>query len=995
MKKILGAAILAVLSPLVCSAELRDAKSVLQQIESAVAQSAGKSISAQLFADIQQFRGQYRQLAPRVAAERWFELLDRARALPEAMEGDPSSIDLEIGNTVGVGSVLASIPAPGAWPEMRTIAAARMKKAGPADLDALALQLLTDTLNNDGAALKTTLAKVEAATRELAPELRQHMIYSVLEARLSVASTYGTPDDVVDALETKLQALEGEDTGGPVQIPDLVGMVGVERATPLLRKAVTSPATVYIQSGIETRRLARQLALENIANMSAAQWALVDTIEAAPLYEAMYAKFGDEEQRTSFEREQADIHYLLSTIVARQQQKAEAALARIARTDRLYLPQSAVNALRDAGQNEALAEFLHAALARQPELRAWDVYIEQSSYAGRSQQALELIRQLLRRADLPAHLRKELAGRETEALLANNQIDAGIKSLRAQIAAKPADEKDEITRHFANAIRLARLGRLLERRDIVGAGLDAARASLSRADDSGMYDRSTQVTHLYGVYRRLGDAAGAQDLALAELGRAPNAMEQAEHFGMAAANTGKRNALIELVGIYTAANRPQDALTVLREARQWGARDLGDFIDQKDSLGMPVGYAAARALADTGDRDGALRVLRVLIHRSPGYDAGYDLLVKLAGPQSIAELDALYLRDQFEERPLIWKAQVLLQARQLQAAEETIRRAIAIDPSDGEQPANDRLRAYAVLADIVDAKGQQKDAAVYRQALQAIRLSERADQFHAVGLYDRALTMYRESLDRFSDAYCIQSRLAIQLSKQGRHQEAVAHYRRAYELMPDSFGRVESHCFGCESVFADANARSIAEEVFTQALQKDREKPQTHYLLGYLRKEQGRPVEALQSFRNAVALDDSYLNAWKQLNQLSELTYIDPAEREIAQLKLLQLDPQQKHVQYELLEVRNLADFWNELDKQQAEATPHNQTTFVLTANARKLDDALARLPQELRAQAELMGNATEAYMDRLSMRDPRRFLAGHSMTNLAGMLMNGQPDDY
>ena len=35
--------------------------------------------------------------------------------------------------------------------------------------------------------------------------------------------------------------------------------------------------------------------------------------------------------------------------------------------------------------------------------------------------------------------------------------------------------------------------------------------------------------------------------------------------------------------------------------------------------------------------------------------------------------------------------------------------------------------------------------------------------------------------------------------------------------MPDSFGRVESHCFGCESVFQGADAQALAERVFTCA----------------------------------------------------------------------------------------------------------------------------------------------------------------------------------
>jgi len=76
--------------------------------------------------------------------------------------------------------------------------------------------------------------------------------------------------------------------------------------------------------------------------------------------------------------------------------------------------------------------------------------------------------------------------------------------------------------------------------------------------------------------------------------------------------------------------------------------------------------------------------------------------------------------------------------------------------------------------------------------------------------------MYRQSLTHFADAYCIQSRLAIRLSQAGRLDEAAEHYQRAYELMPDSFGRIESHCFGCEGVFDGTEAQHMAEKVFNR-----------------------------------------------------------------------------------------------------------------------------------------------------------------------------------
>lgn len=1002
MRKLLGAAVLAMVSPLACSADLRDARTILQHIEGASAESASQSEPARLLADIQQFRLENRQLEPAAAAQRWFDQLDRARKAPQAMTFDASTFDMEVSRPVGIRSVLASIPSPAAWPELRAIATTRAQKSQQPDLNPLAIQLLTEVLNNDAAGVTAALAKIESLTTRLAPGQREQLTNILRSARMEIASTYGTQADAIAAYEAVLSSAESGDSPGSLETPDLVGMVGAERATPLLRRAVTSPAMVYLRSGVDTRRLARQLALDNIAAMSIPQWALVDSIDAVPLYEAIQEKFGTqaaaassmEDYRTEMASNDADIYYLLGMIVEKQQQKAEAALTRIGRKGGLHLPQPAVKALREAQQSEALVEFLHGVLSKQPEMQAWDVFIEQASFVGRSEQALELIRSVKKRPGLPAHVGKELERRELEALLANNRVDEAIASLRKQIAAKPPEQSADAQLYLANATRLARIGRLLERKDLVKEGLAAARSVLGRPRGPEDYETSGYVTQIYEIYRRTGEAAGAQEIAVAELARAPGQEEQAQQFGYAAANLGKRKALIELVGIYVAANRPQDSLMLLRQARQWGARDLGELIDEKDSLGTPVGYLAGRALAETGERDAALSVLRALLERLPGYDPAYELLLKLSGADAIAELDRLYLRDQFEERPLIWKARALLDAGQLQEAEDVIRRAIAIDPSDGEQPANDRLRAYAVLADIVAARGQQKDAATYRQALQAIRISEQADQFHAAGLYDRAFAMYRDSLARFSDAYCIQSRLAIQLSRQGRHQEAVAHYRRAYELMPDSFGRVESHCFGCENVFADPNAQSIAEQVFTQALERDKQKPQAHYLLGYLRKEQGRYEQALQSFRNAVALDDSYLNAWKQLNDLSELTYIDATEREIFQQKLLQLDPKQNHVRYRVDSVRDIARIWNELDRLQAAGTKARNSVFVLEANARKLDEALASLPPELRAQSELYASFVEGRRDLAKELDPRHFLLQHAMTRYVAQMM-GANDEY
>jgi tetratricopeptide (TPR) repeat protein len=355
-----------------------------------------------------------------------------------------------------------------------------------------------------------------------------------------------------------------------------------------------------------------------------------------------------------------------------------------------------------------------------------------------------------------------------------------------------------------------------------------------------------------------------------------------------------------------------------------------------------MGVIAARALAASGDEAAALRAARATVAALPGKDAGYELLATL-DPGAIKTFDAIFSGDEFEERPLIWKASLQLARGATDAAEATVRMAIAIDPSDGEEGPGDRMRAYAVLSEILRRQGDASDSRLYANAVEAIRISEHGDQLHAAGLYDRAFRTYREALEKFSDAYCIQSRLAVQLNKQGRRKEALVHYRRAYELMPASFGRVESHCFGCESVFEGAESQSLAERVFTDIIRKAPDKPQAYYLLAYLRDHQGRHAEALQPLRSAVSLDARYLNAWKRLDEVAGKTYVDSAERDIARLKLMELDPLQRHAHYNITEIGDLRGLWTAADRARAlhiELAPPTEGVFRLEASARLRNEA-------------------------------------------------------
>jgi len=328
-----------------------------------------------------------------------------------------------------------------------------------------------------------------------------------------------------------------------------------------------------------------------------------------------------------------------------------------------------------------------------------------------------------------------------------------------------------------------------------------------------------------------------------------------------------------------------------------------------------------------GRVDDAYQILNRVLQSSPNKDGGYELLLKIGREGIVEKLDALYAMNRFQERPLIWKAQFLLDSGELDEAEKTVKAAIAIDPSDGDQGKGDRMRAYAVLAEIMAKKGDAKQADFLRGVVRAIRISETGDDWWAVGMQKRAIEIYEASLKQFSDAYCIQSRLALRYSEAGDFEKAAEHYRRAFELMPESFGRVESHCFGCEGAFSGELAQGIAESVFLKLSEEMPDRAQVFYLLGYLRQQQGRDADAAEQYAKAVQIDPLYINAWKKLGTVADSAGLSAERKDEIQLTLYRLNPRGQN----LREVSDLAKLWDTaLDVEKTYEMPEAGPVFAL-----------------------------------------------------------------
>lgn len=925
------------------AAEYAPADALLKRMRAPVTQpvQAPKSLLTPLQQELKAFAQECAKLAPADAGAKWLVLLDHYFAV----ENTPQEVN---GSTMlnNFDDVIAVLPGPESWPAIREGIEAR--PPGDHSIRAQSLRLLAHLLVRDNEAIEKDLDQIGPLLKDpvAAEKLRNVVLRSV------------NANDPALKLKTFTETLDLAEKPDPntamreraLEVPDLVTLAGPEKAEQLLRRALVLPVYVQIKTGAQTVRLARKLALELVDQLKSPPWMLVNSLDSIDLYEALNKKFPTSDQQAQHaarvvlgsggnqyisvndaeDRNNARLYYFLA-LVAKGRTDDAAKVAKEFGGAGAPVSETALRSLERAGATEAVYKFIAKLIADDPNLGLWDEYTELAAHLGKSEEVLAAARKAAATHD-------NLHWVLINALLAADQPDEAADALSKmlRLVSKPEDG-------FEGAQKLLAIGHLLGHHDwedeAVGSILayTKSRTANPAQASASTYELRSAIESLRNADRG-ADAATALSDSIATLYQASKVGGRPENVG-----ANQSDLLRELVGIYYGAGRLNDVLTILDQFPNWGASDLAEMNGEQDSEGQSIGMMAAAALVAAGHADEARLILHELLYDRGGYDPAYELLLRIDGDKAIPFLDELFSRDRFEERPLIWKAKLLLDQKKLDDAQSIIERAIAIDPSDGEQGVGSRMRAYSVYADVLDAKGNADKAEAMRAAVTAIRLSEKADAFYNAGLLRHAIKLYQEALGHFQDAYCIQSRLAIQMAKLGMFDAAAEHYRKAYELMPESFGRVESHCFGCEHAFEGDQAQGIAEKVFTQLAAKEPNKPQVFYLLGYLRIQQWRYTEALDATRQAVKLDPDYLNAWNQIEELESSIDVPAADQDAAALNILRLDPLGRHHDPNVDEIEDLAGLWNAASTAaKLQRTPAT-TLYPLAASAQ----AMRQQPRE------------------------------------------------
>jgi tetratricopeptide (TPR) repeat protein len=1008
-------------------AEIQGAEAALAVFDGAAHPSDVLSPVEQFGRDLDQYRNGRLAMEPAAAADEWLKLLGRYRAFSQA---DLEKFNQQADVVLSLSTLLKVAPGPKSWPALSQSLAKTAQAPGAGEVDLALAAIFEHAAGRQTEALRDlqAIGKTQGKGDTSAQARRAETVEELREAIEGKDDTGKLPS--LENFE-KILGMENENYG-TVKVPDLVSLAGKDKAEVLLLKALKkSKFKMEFQPGSETEELAATVALRACEDLSEAPWYLVRTRKDQALYQALDKRFpikklSQKEQRElsgsgayfsdrgTLRGERKNAAWCQVMALAAQGEQARA-LELVGTLDESAessyggqfgesLPERALADLDQAGGLAPLVKLLGEYLKGHISSELWSAYLPLSVRVGSISELIAQVRSAASKEKDPATLQR-LRAIEIDACFAGDRQEEAEKLALAQLGLSgrslAAEKKDLLIGwQWPLAMRLALISKI------------TANESLRRKTLAWLDSHVDQIAGMRGTY----DSKPMIDLAILnrQLGRLAEAEALLLRYQKDQGQEGRRDGYGEergdaqilalLSDIYCQAGRPKDVLTLAEKAKGWGSADLFQLPSYGQTTGQDgrvhgrlqpndlrrlllIGLvsperAVAGALISEKRLGEAEAVLKGVLIDSPGTDWAYAMLVDLKGKQLLPWLEQMAAQDRFEERPLIWKAELLFREGDLQGAEAAARAAIKIDPSDGEQGKGDRMRAYAVLAKVY---GSNPKAAEMNAVVGAIRAAEDADDLYSAGLLKKAVGSYEGALLGFADAYCVQSRLAVQMTDLGDFEAAEKHYTRAFELMPDSFGAVESHCFGCERVFKGVKAETTAEKVFTRLAKERPAQPQVHYLLGYLRKEQDRWADAVGEFRKAADLDPDYFNAWMQLSEAGEHTGMSRDERARCQFQMMRLRPYRDYYEIKEGQGSKAPEHWALFEAALPRYLARSRSIFPFPASAAKLQESGHRAPR-------IQGWATLPA-------DPGRALAKNEVTlrllSLVGQTSSSRGDYY
>jgi tetratricopeptide (TPR) repeat protein len=167
----------------------------------------------------------------------------------------------------------------------------------------------------------------------------------------------------------------------------------------------------------------------------------------------------------------------------------------------------------------------------------------------------------------------------------------------------------------------------------------------------------------------------------------------------------------------------------------------------------------------------------------------------------------------------------------------------------------DRWQYFAIIGPIAAAAvvliRAPKVAAVVLLVLGALT-------WHQCGIYRNAETLWAATVQKNPDAWVAQYNLALELSKQGRSDDAIPHFQKAAELHPEL---ADAHN-NLGRIFSQQGRANDAIAEYQKALAVNPDDENTHYNLGLIFLQQGWFDSAAAQFQSATALNPRYDKAF-------------------------------------------------------------------------------------------------------------------------------------
>lgn len=975
--------------------------------------------------EVEAFRQTYADLAPETAAEQWLALVDGFAALPKDQSmgygyhfaNDPfggMASPLKA-SSVSLPAIVSLLPGPAAWDALDNAVAKRKGSTAEARKRNAALRILMDLLQGRLDGVGENLTALKASLGEGADNVLRSYHGGSADQRLvplrdAIRKTVGftSKEEVVkNYRELLAKPVEKSERNRQLMVPDLCRLTSEKEARELLRQTVLLEGlTPMVSVGGKTLQLLKEVLLEEMENTTQPMWNLVTSPEDTELYEALDRKYPVKQQdETATEgslfmrgqsyrsdpfasaRKSAEVAYLVGLIAEGRLDDAVALAKRQQGSRGLSYYQ--LNRMTLGMPQEKLAAnmfaFLEKLLSDNPESRWWESYPAAALMAKQGDATLTHLSKALADSELKLPMRIILLEQKCKLDLSLGNIDAGIAGLReisaSDVSGQGRQEQQVSHRIYAAAQRLTQIGILLKRPELVDEGIERTVAWTEKSSQNDNYGQGGWYQSA-GLVQLLIEAERFAEAEQQILEGIVDAL-QAKAVSMASTGGSSMHAssmlidmsqqLTLLVQVYTKLGRTEDVWYLLQEVPWWNTPTL----PTRDEALIT---AAAKALVVADRKDDAIKLLKRFILSGAPADRAYEVLLGLEPVDLIEWLEQLYVRDRFEERPLIWKAVALKNDGKLDEAEAAVRQALKVDPTDGETEAGQRVIAYGILADIIEAKGNKDDAAFFRGVVRAVRTAEEGDKFSEAGLLSKSLELYEQAENDFVDAYCVQWRLAERLHALGRYEEAEKHYEIAFERMPEQFGRVASFCFGCSGVFAKEHSRSVAERILTRLLKTHPDKPQVYFLMGQLREAQDEDSQAYDYYRKAVELDPQYLDAWEKLYALSKTLFLPKVETDAMAIKALKLDPMQRHFGSGLDVMTDMKAMWAVMMENQELAVGDIDVEIELRATQEAVDDMMAKMGPAARKMARLQRGYSQSRYGQINPQRPGAVLANHQI---------------